>query len=421
MQKTKLLRPAALCAGLLGWSLAQAQASNVFKADVTDALNLASSWSNSIAPTSADIATWDHTVQVNASSVLSAGASWAGIDILDPAQAISITTTNASALTLGASGIDMSLASTSLTIGTPVVLGAAQNWNVDANGTLTLAGAVSGAAGLPLTKTGPGKLILSVANSYAGGTVINNGIVQPSTATSFGTAVVTNNGDTLLLSTFPNNTAMNNGLNFTGTSVIDLNNRNISFLLIGAWSGNGTVIITNDSNSASTFTMGGASGGDWANFTGSVVFLSTNSAGTTSAGTVRFNNGGGNVNKGNANASLDLGTDSLVFFARNRAGDTINFGALIGGPGSSIKIGSSGTGGTTYSIGGKSVPCTFGGIFDGTGTSTANFLALAKVGSSTFTLTGNNTYNGATTISAGTLQIGDGVTSGTGTLGTSNE
>jgi autotransporter-associated beta strand protein len=49
---------------------------------------------------------------------------------------------------------------------------------------------------------------------------------------------------------------------------------------------------------------------------------------------------------------------------------------------------------------------------------TSGAYALTKTGTSTLTLTGTNTYTGATTISAGTLQIGDGGT--TGSLNTSN-
>jgi autotransporter-associated beta strand protein len=49
---------------------------------------------------------------------------------------------------------------------------------------------------------------------------------------------------------------------------------------------------------------------------------------------------------------------------------------------------------------------------------TSGAYALTKTGTSTLTLTGTNTYTGATTISAGTLQIGDGGT--TGRPGTAN-
>ena len=53
----------------------------------------------------------------------------------------------------------------------------------------------------------------------------------------------------------------------------------------------------------------------------------------------------------------------------------------------------------------RSNALTYAGIISGTGT-------VTKIGASTLTLTGDNTYTGATTISAGTLSIGNGGTSG---------
>ena len=48
---------------------------------------------------------------------------------------------------------------------------------------------------------------------------------------------------------------------------------------------------------------------------------------------------------------------------------------------------------------------TYGNVISGSG-------SVAQLGAGTLTLTGNNTYAGDTTISAGTLQLGDGGTSG---------
>ena len=75
-----------------------------------------------------------------------------------------------------------------------------------------------------------------------------------------------------------------------------------------------------------------------------------------------------------------------------------------------------GNGGTTGSVAGdvvdnaalvfnRSDALTYGGVISGTG-------SLTKSGTGTLTLTGDNTYTGGTTISAGTLQIGNGGTTG---------
>lgn len=57
------------------------------------------------------------------------------------------------------------------------------------------------------------------------------------------------------------------------------------------------------------------------------------------------------------------------------------------------------------SVGNDNVSSTFAGIAAGSG-------GFTKVGSGTFTLTGVNTYTGVTTVSNGTLQLGDGITDG---------
>jgi fibronectin-binding autotransporter adhesin len=149
------------------------------------------------APGSADIAAFDFNAGLVSPTSFALGAptSWLGLLIQNPGAGITIGA-DGNTLTLGASGIDMSNASQSLTLAGPVVIGASQTWNVDASqsladsstvdlgatGTvLTFAGAgnksfsgiLSDAGGI--TKTGPGKLTLTNANTYTGNTSITAG------------------------------------------------------------------------------------------------------------------------------------------------------------------------------------------------------------------------------------------------------
>jgi fibronectin-binding autotransporter adhesin len=401
---------------LMTFSLASVHAATVTNADVPDNLNLGTSWVGGTAPGSADVALWDHTVQVNTNKSLGANLAWAGIQILDPAGPITIAA-DGNTLTNGASGIDMSLATNGLSLANPVVLGANQTWQVTNGVTLTVSGVVSGSKLLTLNNGGnnTGAIILSGANTYTGGTIINSGIAQINTINAFGTASVTNNGGILELTNFPSAGVMVNAFNVTGTSLIDMAGKSSSFVLDGAWSGNGTVLVTNDTASGSTLTLGGASGGNMANFTGSIIVV-TNASGTPSAGTIRFNNGGSLVNAGNAGMSVNLGTNSTVKII-NRDGGTTSIGELTGGPGTQIAGPTGGAGTEIWSIGGKNTSVTFAGNFINNAAN--EFAALTKVGTGTFTLTGTNSGNGTTgptgpvTISAGTLQIGDGNADGT--------
>src|SRR4029077_3322356 len=100
------------------------------------------------------------------------------------------------------------------------------------------------------------------------------------------------------------------------------------------------------------------------------------------------------------------------------AGTTTLTGATTYTGGTTISAGTLqvGAGGTTGSIVGnvlnngvlalnRSDATTFDGVISGTG-------SVTQVGTGTTTLTGTNTYTGTTTISAGTLQLGNGGTTG---------
>jgi autotransporter-associated beta strand protein len=401
MKMITTLKSAGLCLALLALSCPTTQAADIQKADNLDNLNLGSSWTGGATPTSADVAVWNNTITGPNLTLLGADTNWAGIRIANPVDAVTIGAGNT--LTLGASGIDLSAATTNLTLGNAVNLGAAQTWSAGAGRTLMAAGVVSG-VGL-LTKEGDGTLVLGGANTFTTGVVNNGGTVQANNGTSFGTTasgLTNNNGTTLRVNT---TTSISNPVDWNGTVTVDLNNVGGNQALRGNWSGSGVVnIINQDAVARRTFTMGGSGG--WGNFTGTVNF-------GTNTGDFRFNDGGGSPNTGNSQAIIDLGTGiGLRFFTRNRPA-TVNIGELRGGAGTQIKQGTSSSGTANYNIGSLNTSSTFAGdIIDG-GTSSAGFVKINKVGTGTLTLTGSgNTYAGGTTVAAGTLQMGDGGTTG---------
>lgn len=400
MKMNRVFQSAGLCAGIFCLSLSIASAADIFKADVPDTLNLGSSWVGGTAPGASDTAVWDHTVVNNLTSVPGAPLDWAGLRILDPAGAITITN-DGNTLTLGASGIDLSHATNDLTVECALALSADQTWRVTNGLTLSVSGTVSGTAGLTLTGGGP--IQLGSANTYSGATLINGGVGEPANASSFSTGAVTNNGGELLLDVLPNSTTMKNTFTVNGTTLVDLANRNVNLSLAGAWAGNGTVIVSNMTGGTSAnFTMGGNGngGGNMTDYTGSVVILATNAVGTETSGILRFNNSSANNNQGSSSMSIVLG-GAAQLKTRN-SGATVNVGALSGDPDSTLVNGA-------FVIGGASLDTTYSGSILSA--------SLTKVGAGTFTLTGTNTYTGLTTVSSGTLQIGDGVTAGAGTLG----
>ena len=265
----------------------------------------------------------------------------------------------------GSAGGNLTLGGESVSASLSNAVGSAGTWAAGAKlikadlGTWTVAGVddkMSG--GLQVSQ---GTLVLTANSSYTAGTIIQTG----------GTLEVRG---TLGSGTYAGSIANDGGLVFNSSSAQDLN---------GVISGVGSL----ETKGAGQLTLGASNtyAGDTIVTAGSLRLnhvdaikysnLVTNSA----AGTVVFNVANGSYNVGGISGN---GTISLTsFFA------------------------GAGPGAITLATGHANIAETFAGVLSGLG-------SLEKLGTSTLTLTGINTYAGQTVVSSGTIAL-----SGAGTLG----
>ena len=248
---------------------------------------------------------------------------------------------------------------------------------------LTWSGLINGAGGL--TKDGAGQLTLTANNTYTGSTTINSGLLQLGAASatgSLGTGAVINNG-TL---GFSRSNTLTQGVDFgpiSGTGAINKNgagttifnaantytgttNINSGILQFAKTNSMSSGIVQAQSGATIAVNVGGT--GEWTNGTSGTASLGRLIAGDNTAGT----------------------SNRITWFAGSILGiDTTNAGGSFAYNGS---IGAFRTGGDS--------------------------VGLTKLGTGTLILTAASTYTGPTTISAGSLQLGNG--GSTGSLSTSS-
>ncbi len=230
---------------------------------------------------------------------------------------------------------------------------------------------------------------LSGINTYTGATTVTAGTLEISGSIASGT--VTNNADLAYIGTATaGSAAITNNvggfLNFKGTSTAgSATITNGGALQFFSTSTAGSAAITNNNylDFHDTSTAGSAS----ITNTGAIYFLDTSTAGNAA-----ITNGA----SGNTDFSYSTGP----------AGDNKLSAGSLGGGGAFY------LGQNELTVGGNNLSTNVtgiiadGGVIGGTGAS------LVKTGTGTMKLSGANTYTGGTTISAGSLQIGNGGTTG---------
>jgi len=254
----------------------------------------------------------------------------------------------------------------------------------DAAGTpYVFAGVISDESGGSgqVTQIGTGTVVLSGANTYSGGTVISNGIVRvtnsdPGTSSSVGTGTVTLDGGTFQAGAYNLEFSNSFAVNTTGGTV-DTNSNTLTL--------SGTV---QDGNGATgVLTKSGA---------GTLILTGNNSysGGTNvTAGTLGITNGG-------ALGSGDLTLAEGTRFQLDGTFTLTNHITVAGDPIFDVTTGNIAT--VAGTISDASLPAPLG--------------VVEKIGAGTLVLSGTNTYSGGTVISAGTLQVVNASSVGSGAV-----
>ena len=392
------------------------------KADNEVTLNRPDSWAGGTAPGDGDIALWDSTVTEVIGPALGDDLSWLGLQITKPGGAVYLGTDNdPNTLTLGASGIDASASKVPVYLRAPVTLAAHQTWSAGSSGisigvplsvstvtnggfTLTIgAGSVSlldnltGTGGL--TNSGAGTVVIIGECTYTGDTTANGKIQlgnAGNTGSISGASVVTStNGGIFQFS-------RSDDFTFANTITGDVN--------IAKYGAGQTVTLTGNN----TYT------GSTRIYFGTLSVSSINSVkDNASLGTVHSESSKLGAPATNVDGFISFGTVSDTGqLTYTGTGETTDRGIHCGGTTGGAVVDQSGTGLLKFThavvaAGEGSKVLTLQGSTAGTGeiagaiadNSDVNKTGVTKAGSGTWTLSGVNTYTGATTIHAGVLLV----------------
>jgi autotransporter-associated beta strand protein len=329
-------------------------------------------------------------------------------------ESVSGTNSFSGAITLGSATRINSDSGSTLTLSGNIG-GNTQNLTVGGAGNTVISGAIGTTSGT-LTKDGAGTLTLTHANTYTGATTVSAGILNIQSATALGTnasGTTVASGATLQVQGGINVAGEALTLSGTGSTTTNgaLENVSGNNTLSGAITMGSDTRINSD---AGTLTLSGGITGTNTNLTvggaGATVIsgvIGTGTGGLTKDGTgsnltlsaVNTYTGATTVSAGTLTVGIAnaIGSSSAVTVA---TGGTLGMGTFSDVVGSIAGAGSVTLGtGSTLTAGGNNTSTSFSGVISGTG-------GLTKSGTGTFNLSGTNAYTGATTINAGTVQLG---------------
>ncbi len=382
---------------------------------------VADNWVPGVVPSTGDSINFDSSSAANLNTVLNQDFDLLGVNVINPAGPVSIG--GANTLTIGTGGLDLAAATRNLTVTAPLVLSAAQSWNVASGRTLSVNGGVSGAFALgiggagsvslgaaidplvPISIAAGGTLKMGASGVLASGTTavnpaINgtldlngfsqsiNGLsgsgIMDNTATGTAQLTIGNNDTVLTLGTLIQNTGGPLNLVKVGTGSLSLSGTNT---FSGGFTNNGTGSI-NSTNPAGINPCFG---------TGPVVvnagtlYLTTHSwtfdnALTLNGGTLRV--GGGSGKSITWTGPVSVTADSIIQCDGGTAGITLSGGVSNNG--------------FTLSSAPNGTANTISGPVSGTGT-----IMAANFATGTLNLNAANPFGGTCRAALGTLKIGD--------------
>lgn len=426
-----------------------ANAADVFKANNIDALNLTTSWTSGALPTATDVAVFDSTVTaipidgVTGFRLMSfpAATSWQGVRVVGAVDKLSVDSFGFGlpALTIGSAGLDFSAATSGNTFefyGQAITIGAFQTWSI-ADGTTVLFsnGSIARAQGVTLKinlgTTGTG--LINPTTTFGAANA-----VLPYATISGGDFVAVNATQTALVQGATLGTYASNPN--TGAAVGNIPaTANQTYGVIDVINSNTTATSTAFRINANFFVGGirfntaNANGQDW-NVDGSGTTRNINIGNGSIL--VGPNVGARNVNFNGA-SQFRMGTNAEFYIHQfNTQGDLVlnnpmNQSAGTGsrftkdGPGRLILAGSNtlggqttnlegtmqvGNGGTTGTLNGGAVVNRGTLVFNRSNDyAVANVISgtglLRNIGAGTLTLSGANTYTGATEVTGGAINF----------------